>query len=147
MIKPGWIPPASPFSLVQEHLFPNEWAILVSCVMLNCTRRSQVEGVLPEFLRRWPDAPALLQAPEEEIIGLCRPLGFANRRTVMLRQLAAAYVGPWEHARELPGIGEYGARAWEIFCRGELGDEPPRDHALVLYWLWCTGRQLGNDGG
>ena len=66
-----------------------------------------------------------------------RPLGFANRRAENLFKMTHHYLaGPWEHARDLPGIGEYGARSWEIFCRGIIGDEVPKDHALTDYWRW-----------
>ena len=66
-------------------------------------------------------------------------MGFANRRTKNLKAMTSRYLtGPWEDVRELPGIGEYAARAWEIFCLGIIGDHPPKDHALVQYWHWLT---------
>ena len=141
-MRRGWVPPRSPYSLIQEDLWPSEWAILVSCMMLNCTSRKQVEKVLPEFLRRWPNARQFTTAPVAEVVELCRPLGFANRRTVNLKKMTEAYLaGGWQHARELPGIGEYGAAAWEIFCRGTLPEEAPKDHALVLYYHWLKERK------
>lgn len=110
--------------------------------MLNCTTRKQVEKVLPEFVRRWPTPQAFLKADKVEVGQLITPLGFARRRTVCLFKMTEAYLTtPWQHARELPGIGEYGARAWEIFCKGELGDEPPKDHALVQYWEWAKDHE------
>ncbi len=131
------IPPRSPFSLLQEDLAPNAWLVLVSCMMLNCTTRKQVEKVLPEFMKRWGTPQAFLYANELEVIELCRPLGFANRRTRALRKMTEQYVKhEWLHAKELHGIGVYASRAWEIFCQGILGDEPPQDHALVQYWKW-----------
>jgi endonuclease III len=106
-------------------------------MLLNCTTRTQVEKVLPEFRRRWGNPKQFLAAPIAEIIELCRPLGFANRRTINLRKMSEAYLaGGWKHASELPGIGEYGARCWEIFCQGEIGDTVPKDHALMDYWRW-----------
>ena len=148
MRAPGRVPPLSPYGLIQETLWPDEWAILVACVMLNCTSRKQVERVLPGFLRRWPDAAALLLAEAADVTGLCRSLGFANRRTANLKRMAAAYAaGEWKHARELPGIGEYGARAHEIFCEGRLGEEPPKDHALVLYHAWARQGLSGDGAG
>lgn len=106
--------------------------------MLNCTTRKQVEKVLSEFVKRWPTPQAFIAADKPEVAVLIMPLGFARRRTINLFMMTEAYLaGPWQHARDLPGIGEYGARAWEIFCRGELGDEPPKDHALVLYFNWA----------
>jgi methyl-CpG-binding domain protein 4 len=124
--------------LIQEDLYPNEWAILVSCMMLNCTSRKQVEKVLPEFLKRWPGPQQFMEAPVTEVVDLCRPLGFANRRTINLKKMTEAYLaGGWQHARELPGIGEYAAAAWEIFCLGVFSEDPPKDHALVQYHEWA----------
>ena len=135
------IPPVSPYGLIQESLWPNEWRILVSCMMLNCTSRIQVERVLPEFFRRWPVPEKFMDANLDEVAELCRSLGFANRRTKNLRSMTERYLkGDWSHASELPGIGTYGARSWEMFCRGIIGDEPPKDHALVKYWTWLRQR-------
>lgn len=131
------IPPRSPFGLLQEDLWPDQWAILVACMCLNCTSRKQVEKVLGGFFARWPTPQALLAADRVDIETLCRPLGFATRRTDNLLKMSRGYAaGGWSHARELHGVGEYAARAWEIFCRGELGDSVPKDHALVDYWNW-----------
>lgn len=131
------IPPRSPFGLIQEDLWPSSWLILVAGMMLNCTSRKQVERVLPEFRRRWPTAQDFMRADLNDVAVLCRSLGFANRRSIALKKMTERYLaGPWQHARELPGVGEYGARAWEIFCLGELGDTVPKDHALVRYFEW-----------
>lgn len=141
MVKRGWIPPRSPFGLIQEDLWSpraeSEWLILVTCIMLNCTSRKQVEGVLPEFISRWPTPQRFLTSDRYSVVELCKPLGFANRRTDNLLKMTRRFVSnDWTHARELPGIGEYAARAWEMFCMGELGDEPPRDGALTVYYGW-----------
>lgn len=131
------IPKLSPFSLIQEHLFPNDWLILVSCLMLNCTKRAQVEKVLPTFVARWPTPQAFMSADDVDVATVCRSLGFANKRTATLKRMTRVFLcGNWEHARELPGIGEYGARTWEIFCRNELGDSSPVDHALSKYFVY-----------
>ena len=142
MIEPGWLPPRSPYSLIQEDLWPDEWLILVVCMMLNCTSRKQVDRVMPEFRRRWPSPAAFLAAPDADVVGLTRPLGFANRRTTNLKKMTAAYLaGGWQHARELPGVGAYAAAAWEIFCAGKLPAECPNDHALTQYWHWANARK------
>lgn len=143
MIKRGWIPPRSPYSLLQEDLWSgrpeSEWLILVSCIMLNCTTRKQVEKVLPEFRRRWPTPQSFMEADFVEVATLIASLGFLRRRTLALKKMTERYLtSPWQHASELPGIGTYGARTWEIFCMDVLGDEPPQDHALVQYWSWRT---------
>lgn len=106
--------------------------------MLNQTSRKQVERVLPEFRRRWPGPEAFVKADNTEVATLIAPLGLLRRRTVALKKMTASYLaGQWSDPRELPGIGEYAARAWEIFCKGELGVEPPKDHALAQYYHWA----------
>jgi methyl-CpG-binding domain protein 4 len=132
------IPPRSPYSLIQEDLWPNEWLILVSCVLLNCTSRRQVEKVWPDFRRLSHTPETLLVTDKDHIVNTIKSLGFASRRTSTLLKLAQAYLSNgWVHARELPGIGKYGSRAWEIFVKGFLGDQPPRDGALEKYWRWA----------
>ena len=131
------IPRRSPFGLIQEDLWPNAWYILVSCMMLNCTSRKQVEKVFPTFIKRWPTPQLFLIADDVDVEMLCKSLGFASRRTKNLKLMTERFVaGDWTHASELPGVGSYAARAWEIFCKGELGATEPNDHALKDYWHW-----------
>jgi len=131
------IPPRSGYGLIQEDLWPDSWKIFVSCVMLNCTTRKQVEKILPKFFSLWPSAEELLKSNPEDIAETIATLGFKNRRTKNLLSMSRSYLErEWKDPREIPGIGEYGARAWEIFCADKLGDEPPKDGALVLYWEW-----------
>jgi methyl-CpG-binding domain protein 4 len=131
------IPYRSPYGLIQEDLWPDEWKCLVACMMLNCTTRKQIEKVLPEFFNRWQSADQFLSAIKEEVSELIKPLGFQNRRTERLFRMTSAYVkGDWSHVVELPGIGDYASRSWEIFFKNKLGDQPPNDGALVLYWNW-----------
>ena len=131
------IPQRSPYGLIQEDLWPDSWLILVSCMMLNCTTRKQVDKVLPRFRSRWPTPQNLLSCDKEELVEVIKPLGFSNRRAEALIKMTSSYLRhDWNHARQLPGIGEYAARAWEIFCRGIIGETPPVDHALVQYYNW-----------
>jgi hypothetical protein len=107
-------------------------------MLLNCTSRKQVEGVLPEFTKRWPTPEEFSRADRDEVRSLIAPLGFKDRRTDNLIRMTEDFLsGSWEHARQLHGVGDYAARCWEIFCLGEIGDEPPKDHALTRYWAWC----------
>lgn len=133
------LPPRSPFGLLQEDLVPNEWLILISCMMLNCTSRKQVEKVFPTFIKKWPTPQQLLSASRDDIVQVCKSLGFASKRTDNIIKMTNAYLNSdWNHASELPGIGAYAARSWEIFCRNILGAEMPQDHALTVYWKWRT---------
>lgn len=135
--RKNWIPPLSPYGLIQESLWPDEWKCLVACLMLNCTTRKQVEKVIPEFFLRWPSPAQFLSAKLEEITALISPLGFQNRRATRLLEMTDAYINrDWRHASELPGVGDYAARSWEMFFKNSLGKHPPADGALVLYWNW-----------
>ncbi len=131
------IPPRSPYGLIQEDLFPDEWKCLVACLMLNCTSRKQVEKVVPDFFRLWPTPAQFLNAQKDAVSNLIAPLGFRNRRTQRLFEMTEKYLKKdWHHVSELPGIGDYASRAWEMFFKNCLGEDPPNDGALVLYWSW-----------
>lgn len=141
MAKRGWIPPRSPFGLLQEDLGHSEWLILIACQMLNCTARRQVEGVLPKFIAKWPGPEAFVVADPDEVVETCRTLGFANRRTKNMLAMTRAYLtNEWKHASELPGIGVYGSRCWEMLCLGIIGEQEPSDGALRMYWKWAVKR-------
>jgi hypothetical protein len=82
--------------------------------------------------------------PRDELSSVIASLGFGNRRAETLIRLSKDYLKPgWSDARELAGVGEYAGRAWDIFCRGALGDSPPKDHALVKYWKFAKSLEKG----
>jgi methyl-CpG-binding domain protein 4 len=131
------IPPRSPYGLIQEDLWPNEWKILVACMLLNCTTRSAMEKVLQPLFAKYPDAASMASADQGQLSQVIGRLGFGNRRAGNLIKMSQHYLGSnWKHARDLPGIGEYAAAAWEIFVRGTLPEDCPNDHALTLWWKW-----------
>lgn len=135
------IPPRSPYSLIQEDLWPDEWRILVSCMLLNCTTRKQVEKVMPRLFAAYPTPHSMSIAKASDISAIIACLGFGNRRAAALIKMSYHYLhSNWSHAVELPGIGEYAAAAWEIFIRGIVPVNPPKDHALVLYYRWMKRR-------
>lgn len=136
------IAPISPFGLIQESLYPNEWYILLACMMLNCTSRKQVDSVLPVFIKKWPAPKDFLEADVLDVENTIKSLGFKSRRTKALREMTQQYLCKnWKHVIELKGIGNYAARSWEIFCKKQLGSEEPKDHALVVYWKWAKSRK------
>jgi methyl-CpG-binding domain protein 4 len=105
--------------------------------MLNCTTRKQVEKVLPEFFKLWPTAHECSNANQRDMEVVISSLGFKTRRSERIIKLAKAYqLKNWTHVHELPGIGEYASRMWEMFFLDFLGDDQPSDGALTLYWRW-----------
>ena len=139
-----WHPPKSPYNLLQESLWPNEWRILMSCLMLNQTTRKQVEKVIWEFFDKWPDPESYLSADLGEVSGVVRPLGLYNRRPRTMKKFTEGYVdGQWSEPIELHGIGKYANDAWRIFCRGDWKQVEPQDHALNDYHGWL--RELNEE--
>jgi len=130
------LPPRSPFGLIQEDLWPDQWKILVSCIMLNCTTRKSAEKIMLPFFEKWKSPNEFLKADPLEVKEFIKRIGFADKRTKILFSMTRAYLENWNDVRDLPGIGEYGFRAWEIFCKNYLGSSPPKDHALTKYWHW-----------
>ncbi len=100
------------------------YAVLVSEVML---QQTQVERVRPRYeawLRRWPTAASLAEAPAAAVIREWSGLGY-NRRAVNLqragREALARFGGvpvDEERLRSLPGVGPYTAAAVACFAGG-----------------------------
>lgn len=130
----SWVPPRSPHDLIQEDLWPNEWRILVACLMLNLTTRKQVDGVIHEFFRRWPEPGSLETADLNELEGLIKPLGMWRKRSQTLLRFNREYMaGGWSTARDLHGCGKYADDCWRIFCLGDWRAVQPQDHMLNKY--------------
>ena len=134
-----WKPPKSPHGLIQEDLWPDEWRILISCLLLNLTTRKQVDGVIFELFGRYPTPVSLLNADSTELQTLIKPLGMWRKRTQTLLRFTREYLdGEWEQAIDLFGCGKYANDAWRIFCVGDWHKVEPNDHALNMYHEWLS---------
>ena len=102
------------------------YKLLVSEVML---QQTQVERVIPyyrAFLRKFPTVRALSRAPLVEVLKIWSGLGY-NRRAKCLRDAAIDVVDKYDgkipsgysELRELPGVGDYTARAVRVFAFNE----------------------------
>lgn len=47
-----WEPPASPFGLIEEQLYPDPWKLLLACLLLNKTTAQAVRKVRPSGVCR-----------------------------------------------------------------------------------------------
>jgi len=141
------IPVRSLRRLIQEDYYPDEFKVLVCCLLLNRTRGKQVRGVVDKLFEKYPCAYDMARAVEEDLVDLLQPLGFQKQRAKRLIQFADAYQGIWwQDARELPGVGEYAFDCWRIFFLEELGDVCPNDHALSDYWVEAQSGLWLKDG-
>ncbi|WP_308468874.1 A/G-specific adenine glycosylase [Rathayibacter soli] len=101
------------------------WGTLVSEFMLQQTPVSRVIPRLTEWLERWPTPASLAAEPPSEALRAWASLGYP-RRALWLHACAVAIV---EHhggavpsdidaLLELPGVGDYTARAVAVFAYG-----------------------------
>ena len=139
----SWKPPTSPHGLLQENYWPDQWKILVCCLLLNQTSRKQVDPMIDEFFVRYPDPKSIMGANEESLRQLLRPLGMYNRRVNTLKKFSEGFsAGEWTTAADLYGCGKYADDAWRIFCKGDWQDVVPNDHALNEYHGWLKGAKI-----
>ncbi len=47
-----WVPPQSPYGLLEEELWQDPWKLLVACMLLNKTSGKQVGGLEARFRRQ-----------------------------------------------------------------------------------------------
>ena len=112
----------------------------MTCIFLNCTRRIQVERVVWKFFERFPTPESLLDAADEEIQKIIKPLGFYKRRTTSLKRMSEDFVGRnWKSTEDLRSVGVYAATCYRMMFLFELGDHAPDDHALVDLYNWMKG--------
>ena len=134
-----WIPPKSPYDLLQERFWPSEWKILVVCLLLNQTSRKQVEPMIADFFKVYPDPRSIIEASESSLVDILKPLGLVNRRIMILKKFSLQFLGKeWKTAKDLYGCGKYADDTWRIFCKGDWREVEPKDHALVFYHDFLT---------
>ena len=124
-------PPLADWYLEQARDLPwraegySAWGILVSEVMLQQTPVARVIEPLAAWLARWPTPEALASVPAGEALRAWGRLGYP-RRAIRLHACAVAIVDRHggvvpdevDDLLELPGIGEYTARAVAVFAYG-----------------------------
>jgi len=95
----------------------DQYAVLVSEVMLQQTQVARVVPRIIAWLERWPTAEALASAPVADVIREWQGLGY-NRRAVNLHRAAGVIASHgWpDDLTELPGVGRYTADAVARFA-------------------------------
>ena len=117
--------------MVQQQV-SNSWEHMLGVIMLNQTGRKIVKQVLPEFLYWFPQPQNLLDADEDFVKTIIKPLGMVNVRYKRLVGMTNDYL-TWDgvDATKLYGIGEYGSQSYRIFFKGERFE--PKDKELRKY--------------
>jgi len=137
-----WVPPVSPYGLLEEELYENPWKLLVACLLLNKTNARQVRTVIWDLFKLIP-TPEAAAAMEDtsRIEKIIQPLGLFRKRAVAVRKMSMEYLGKqWRDPKELFNLGQYASDAYFIFCRGMWSDVYPEDKDLKRYkeWLEAT---------
>ena len=104
------------------------------CILLNLTKRTQVDGVRHELFKRYPTAHMMSLASKKELSTLLQPLGLYNRRAETLIKFSKDWIKRSDSDRvdELYGIGQYALDSWNIFQNGNMMIET-KDKVLTKY--------------
>jgi methyl-CpG-binding domain protein 4 len=118
--------------MVQQQI-DGPWQHMVGVIMLNQTGRKPVKSTLPEFLYWFPTPFALLNAEEEFVKSIIKPLGMVNVRYKRLIKMSEDFL-TWDgdDATMLYGIGKYGSDSYEIFFKNNYAVQPT-DKELIRY--------------
>ena len=68
----NWIPPKSPYNLIQESLFHDPWKLLIATIFLNRTTGGKAIPILWEFFKRFPNPEVTRKADWKQIAGMMR---------------------------------------------------------------------------
>lgn len=133
--------------LLQLRFREDPWRLLVCCILLNRTQRKQVDRVVDELFRRYPDAAALAWASQRALETLLTPLGLSTRRALRLLDFSYDWgllVRVWGDdappasgfVSVLPGIGRYALDSYRMFVLDEWRSVEPRDKELRRWKAW-----------
>ncbi|KAF4521581.1 hypothetical protein B566_EDAN001301 [Ephemera danica] len=142
----GWIPPQSPYKLIQESLYHDPWKLLIATIFLNKTSGKVAIPLVWKFFEKWPTPKAAYTADKRELAHFLKPMGLHNRRAERISQFSYEYCHKsWLYPKELHGINKYGNDSFRIFCRNEWRNVKPLDHKLNIYhnWLCQNWKALG----
>ncbi|KAK7794398.1 hypothetical protein R5R35_011677 [Gryllus longicercus] len=138
----NWIPPRSPYNLIQETLFHKPWQLLVATIFLNKTSAKVAVPLFWKFVNKWCTPESLQSATIIEIAALMQPLGLNVRRAIQLKRFTYEFLHKnWCYPRELTGIGQYGDDSYRIFCVNEWKDVKPKDSKLKKYIAWLMANK------
>ncbi|KAG7666769.1 putative Methyl-CpG-binding domain protein 4-like protein [Nannochloris sp. 'desiccata'] len=140
--KATWVPPVSPYGLLEEEVYENPWKLLIACLLLNKTSGSQVRNVIWDLFKLIPTPEAATTIEDtSEIEKIIQPLGLFRKRAVAIKKMSVEYLNKqWRDPKELFSLGQYASDAYFIFCRGMWRDICPEDKDLKRYrdWLEAT---------
>tara|TARA_B100000287_G_C20367917_1_gene676547 strand:- start:95 stop:514 length:420 start_codon:yes stop_codon:yes gene_type:complete len=123
--------------LLQEIYQDDPWKMLVCCILLNLTKRQQVDEVRHKLFTKYPTEYDMIEANEDELADILQPLGLYKKRAKTLIKMSWQWVNGFSDVMELHGVGQYAKDSWEIFQMNNT-DIKPTDKVLLEY-MWQEG--------
>ena len=118
--------------LLQEIYQDNAWKMLVCCILLNLTKRTQVDIIRDELFKLYPTPNKMKNANVDRLSNLLQPLGLYNKRARTLKRFSEGWTKGFKSVDELYGIGQYAKDSWEIFQNNNRNVKPT-DKVLLEY--------------
>ncbi len=118
--------------LLQEIYQDDPWKMLVCCILLNLTKRQQVDGIRDELFNKYPTEYEMMEADEKELSEILQPLGLHKKRAKTLIKFSYQWVSGFNDVKELHGIGQYASDSWEVFQMNNVRIKP-QDKVLQEY--------------
>jgi len=141
-----WIPPRSPYALIQEDLFHNPWQLLIATIFLTKVTAKLAIPKIHDFLQKWPTPEDVIKADQQDLLCSVENLGLERTRVKTIKGFTADFLSKdWKYPIELYGIGKYGNDSYRMFCVNEWRTVQPDDILLSKYkdWLMLNENQLG----
>ena len=123
--------------LLQEVYKEDPWKMMVCCILLNLTKRQQVDIVREELFKRYPTEYDMIEANEEELSELLKPLGLYNKRAKTLIKFSWGWINGFNDIKELYGVGQYARDSWDIFQNNNMNIKP--DDKVLQEYLRVEG--------
>ena len=67
--------------------------MLVCCILLNLTKRQQVDGIRHKLFDKYPTEYKMIEADEDELSEILKPLGLYRKRAKTL--IKFSWMGKW----------------------------------------------------
>ena len=131
----SWIPPKSPYNLIQERLWNDLWKIFVDCMFCNLTKRVESEPYMWKFFNLYASHEKASKANPDKLKEMIRSLGLSQISSKALIQMSNDYlIRDWKDRPELLyEVGKYGSDAYKVFCIGRWNNVEQKDCALINY--------------
>ncbi len=104
-----------PRPLLQEIYQDRPWHMMVCCILLNLTKREQVDSIRHDLFHFYPTPQDMAKCDEKILSILLQPLGLYNRRAHTLKRFSQDYINGFTNIRECYGVGQYGEDSWNTF--------------------------------